>query len=69
MGIDTIQQIDRLDEKVGGRFLLTALIQKRIQDIVRGSPVFVEGATPLRIALDEIEAGKVELEEKKETEI
>ena len=35
MGIDVIRQIDRLDEKVGGRFRLTSLIQKRIQEVVR----------------------------------
>lgn len=69
MGIDTIRQIDRLDHTVGGRFKLTALIQKRIQDIVRGSPTFADGATPLRIALAEIESGKVELKDPKELEI
>ena len=61
MGIDTIRQIDRLDEKVGGRFKLTALIQRRIQEVIKGSPRLIEGKTPLRSALAEIEAGKVEL--------
>jgi DNA-directed RNA polymerase subunit K/omega len=61
MGIDTIRQIDRLDEKVGGRFKLTALIQRRIQEVIRGSPRLIEGKTPLRSALAEIEAGKIEL--------
>ncbi len=60
MGIDTIRQIDRLDEKIGGRFLLTALIQRRIQEVIRGSPRFIEGKTPLRSALLEIEAGKID---------
>jgi DNA-directed RNA polymerase subunit K/omega len=61
MGIDTIRQIDRLDERVGGRFKLTALLQRRIQEVIRGSPRLIEGKTPLRSALAEIEAGKIEL--------
>lgn len=63
MGIDVIRQIDRLDEKVGGRFRLTALIQKRIQEVTKGSPRLVEGRTPMRSALAEIEATKIELTE------
>ena len=63
MGIDTIRQIDRLDERVGGRFKLTALLQRRIQEVIKGSPRFIEGKTPLRSALAEIEAGKIELTE------
>lgn len=61
MGLDTIRQIDRLDDKVGGRFKLTALLQRRIQEVIRGSPRLIEGKTPLRSALAEIEAGKIEL--------
>ena len=68
MGIDTIRQIDRLDSVVGGRFKLTALLQRRIQEVVKGSPRLVEGKTPLRSALAEIEAGKVELVENEKTE-
>jgi DNA-directed RNA polymerase subunit K/omega len=60
MGIDTIRQIDRLDEQVGSRFLLTSLIQRRIQELIKGSPRFAEAATPLRTALAELEAGKIE---------
>ncbi len=63
MGIDTIRQIDRLDSVVGGRFKLTALLQRRIQEVVKGSPRLVEGKTPLRSALAEIEAGKIEMTE------
>jgi DNA-directed RNA polymerase subunit K/omega len=63
MGIDTIRQIDRLDETVGGRFKLTALLQRRIQEVIKGSPRLIEGKTPLRSALAEIEAGKIEMVE------
>ena len=61
MGLDTIEQIDRIVEGMEGRFALTALLQKRVQEVVRGAPQFVERHTPLRSALAEIEAGKVEL--------
>jgi DNA-directed RNA polymerase subunit K/omega len=64
MGIDTIRQIDRLDERVGGRFKLTALLQRRIQEVIKGSPRLVDGRTPLRSALLEIESGKIELNER-----
>ncbi len=67
MGIDTIRQIDRLDSKVGSRFMLTALIQRRIQELIRGSPRFADGSTPLRIALAEIEQGKIEWAENEES--
>jgi DNA-directed RNA polymerase subunit K/omega len=66
MGIDTIRQIDRLDEQVGGRFRLTSLLQRRIQELIRGSPRFADGATPLRTALMEIETGKIEACERPE---
>lgn len=64
MGIDVIRQIDRLDEKVGGRFRLTALIQKRIQEVTKGSPRFIDAKTPMRSALAEIEAGKIDIAER-----
>ena len=66
MGIDAIRQIDRLDEKVGSRFLLTSLIQRRIQELIRGAPRFMDGASPMRTALAEIEAGKIEATERPE---
>ncbi|MCG3134463.1 MAG: hypothetical protein HMLKMBBP_01769 [Planctomycetes bacterium] len=64
MGVDIIRQIDKLDEKVGGRFRLTALIQRRIQETIKGSPRLIEAKSPLRSALAEIEAGKIELADK-----
>ena len=63
MGRDIISKIDRLDERVGGRFILTALVQRRIQEVIKGSPRLIEARTPLRSALAEIEAGKIELTE------
>ncbi len=66
MGIDAIHQIDRLDEQVGSRFLLTSLIQRRIQELIRGAPRILDGSSPMRIALAEIEAGKIEVGEREE---
>ena len=68
MGLDIIRQIDKLDERVGGRFKLTALLQRRIQETIKGSPRFVEARTPLRSALAEVEAGKIELSDTKKAD-
>lgn len=56
------QEFDTLVKRLGGRFKLTVLIQKRIQELARGAPplVTVEGSRSLiDIALDEIYQGKV----------
>ena len=50
-------------ERVGGRFRLTALIQKRIRELVYGDRPLVETTSRdyTDIALSEILAGKIEL--------
>ena len=63
MGMDIIRKIDALDDEVGGRFLLTALLQKRIQEVVRGAPSFSDAGNPIRSALLEIEGEKIEFGE------
>ena len=62
-----------LIEKVGGRFKLVALLQKRVRELQRGARPFVEPesatTTYKEIALKEIAEGKIELtqyESKKE---
>ncbi len=47
---------DELIDKVGGRFKLTALIQKRWLELMRGARPFVDGAgrTEIEIVLEEI---------------
>jgi len=48
--------------KVGGRFRLTALIQKRLTEILQGSRPLVErkkGMTDLEIVLEEIMQDKI----------
>ncbi len=39
---EKIRIIDELEQKIGGRFLLTALLQKRIRELVAGAPRLVE---------------------------
>lgn len=60
---EKIRIIDELDQKVGGRFKLTALLQKRIRELVAGAPrlVDIRSDSPIDVAIAEIRAGKVEL--------
>ncbi len=60
---EKIRVIDELEERVGGRFLLTALLQKRIRELVAGAPRLVEirSENPIDIAIEEIRAGKIDL--------
>ena len=58
-----VERLEKLTTKVGGRFRLTALLQKRLAELVKGSPAMVD--TPsnnyFEIALAEIEEGRIEL--------
>ena len=60
---DKIRVIDELETRVGGRFMLTALLQKRIREIVAGAPRLVEirSDNPIDVAIAEIRAGKIDL--------
>ena len=62
--IELIRRIDELAQKVGGRFKLAALIQRRLQEITRTAPHLLHqgGVSPLRAVIKEIEDGKIELE-------
>ncbi|MCL2306116.1 MAG: DNA-directed RNA polymerase subunit omega [Planctomycetaceae bacterium] len=55
---------ERLIEKVGGRFKLTALIQQRLVYLNKGARSFVDTdkKDKLRVVLQEIEEGKVYLD-------
>ena len=53
---------DRLINKVGGRFKLTALVQKRLGEILQGARPLVEdteGKTMLEIVIQEILEDKI----------
>lgn len=59
------QEFDVMVKRAGGRFKLTVLIQKRIQELARGAPplVALEGSRSLiDIAFEEIHQGKIGLD-------
>jgi len=58
-----VERLERLTQKVGGRFRLTSLLQKRLAELVKGSPPLVDlpASDYLEIALAEIEEGRIEL--------
>jgi DNA-directed RNA polymerase subunit omega len=52
--------------KVGGRFKLSALIQKRMVELMEGGRPLIEnteGKTQMEIVVEEIRQGKIALEE------
>jgi DNA-directed RNA polymerase subunit omega len=55
---------DEIINKAGGRFKLTALIQKRWLELLRGARPLVEthGKTELEVVIDEILHGKVQID-------
>ncbi len=58
-----VERLERLTQKVGGRFRLTSLLQKRLAELVKGSPPLVDLPPQnfFEIALREIEEGRIEL--------
>lgn len=56
---------DDIIEKVGGRFKLTTLIQRRWLQLMQGARPMVDpkGLTDLEVVIREIEEGKIVLEE------
>ena len=64
--LDAIKDEDIIN-KVGGRFKLTALIQKRWRDLMFGARPLVEPGklTPLEIAVQEIVQGKIGIDYEK----
>jgi len=59
--IDELKNTE-LVNKVGGRFKLTALIQKRLEELINGSRPLIEdteGKTNLEIVVQEIKEDKI----------
>ena len=56
---------DELINRFGGRFRLTAVIQKRWRQLLRGARPMVEpeGLTELEIVVKELVEGKIEIDE------
>jgi DNA-directed RNA polymerase subunit omega len=61
--IDTLMS-DDLINRVGGRFRLTALIQKRWLELLQGARPLVDprGLTEMEIVIEEIAQGKVTID-------
>ncbi len=57
-------RIDEALERVGGRFKLTVLIQKRVQELNKGAPRLVDSESKnlIDVVIDEILADKIYLE-------
>ena len=56
---------EEIDKKVGGRFKLTALVQKRLLELMQGSRPLIEnteGKTMLQIVVQEILQDKITAE-------
>ena len=55
---------DDIIDKVGGRFKLTALIQRRWLQLLQGARPMIDpkGLTEIEVVLREIELGKIEFE-------
>ncbi|MEW6249475.1 MAG: DNA-directed RNA polymerase subunit omega [Planctomycetota bacterium] len=56
---------DDIMERVGGRFKLTALIQKRWLELMRGARPMIEhtqGKTEMEIVVEEIAQGKIAID-------
>ena len=56
---------DELINKFGGRFRLTAVIQKRWRQLLQGARPMVEpeGLTELEVVVKELVEGKIEIDE------
>ena len=57
---------DKIVNKVGGRFKLTALVQKRLAELLQGSRPLIEdseGKTMLEIAVQEILQDKIAVDD------
>ena len=66
MMIEELKSTD-LISKVGGRFKLTALVQKRLRELVQGARPLIEdteGKTMLEIVIQEILQDKIAIETK-----
>ncbi len=59
----TMTELDEYTQKMGGRFRLTVMIQRRLQELVRGAPKMVEleSRNLLDVVWEEIRQGKLEI--------
>lgn len=59
------RKIQEAQERFGGPFAMTAILQKRVRELIQGSRPLVETTKvrPIDIALDELLAGRLSLEQ------
>lgn len=55
---------DELVKRIGGQFRLSALVQRRLKELVEGARPLVEpkGKTFIEIAIEEIDEGKIAID-------
>lgn len=72
VSLPEIDLLEKLIEKVGGKFALTTLIQRRMIELNRGAPPLVEiegpDVSPRQIVYQEIYQGKIELVDREDLE-
>ena len=58
---------DELAKRIGGAFRLTALVQRRLKELIEGSRPLVDpqGKTLIEVAIQEIDEGKVVIDYEK----
>ncbi|CAG0980651.1 DNA-directed RNA polymerase subunit omega [Planctomycetaceae bacterium] len=59
-------ELEALYKKLGGKYRVTVLLQRRVNELVRGSPKLISGEQTkdfIGIALEEIKQGKIWLSE------
>ncbi len=62
MALERIRKIEELDRKVGGRFRLSALMQRRLQEVIRAGVRPLEGnREPINRVIAEIDQGAIDL--------
>lgn len=66
--IDALRS-DEIVNKVGGKFRLTTLIQRRLVQLMEGARPLVErrDLTPLELVIEEIQQGKIVFEDESES--
>jgi DNA-directed RNA polymerase subunit K/omega len=63
-------ELEGLYKKLGGKYRVTVLLQRRVNELVRGSPKLISGEQTkdfIGIALEEIKQGKIWLGEDNKT--
>ncbi len=63
----TDPSIDKIFDKLGGKFCVTSLIQKRLKGLAAGDPIAItipegENYTLVEIVFEELLQGKIELD-------